>query len=183
MNAIYAELGSVTLPLARDTRGRRICILKDTNVSSLGAGPSTFFLAYGPAPSELIPVRFSRIKRRSAFLKHVKAKHDIDLTKVSFEEDAVAAASLIRVSPEAERVVTPPPDYTTATKEPTYKEEDLPTFSSDAMPKEEAHTPPTVVTPPPPVIDVVPSSEGYRWSSAGFVGTFFISGLPRLSYC
>ena len=133
--------------------------------------------------SELIPDGFARIKRRSAFLKHVKAKHDIDLNKMSFEEEAAATASLIRVSPGAERVATPPPDYTTATKEPMYKEEDLPTFSSDVMPKEEAHSPPSVVTPPPPVIDVVPSSEGYRWSSAGFVGTFFISGLRRLSYC
>jgi len=113
---------------------------------------------------------FARIKRRSAFMKHVKAKHDIDLSQVPFEEAAVAA-NLIRGSPEAERITTPPPDYTTASMEPMYKEEDLPTFSSDIMPKEEVHTPPSVVTPPPPVIDVVPSSEGYRWTSPGFVGT------------
>lgn len=130
--------------------------------------------------SGLIPAGFSRIKRRSAFMKHVKAKHDIDLSKMSFEEAANAA--LIRVSPEAERIATPPPDYTTATMEPMYKEEDLPTFSSDVMPKEEAHTPPSVDTPPPPVIDVLPSSEGYKWTSTGFVGTFFISGSRRLSY-
>jgi len=104
-------------------------------------------------------------------MKHVKAKHDIDLSKVPFEE-AATAADLIRVSPDTERISTPPPDYTTASMEPMYKEEDLPTFSSDTMPKEEAHTPPSVVTPPPPVIDVVPSSEGYKWSSTGFVGTF-----------
>jgi hypothetical protein len=101
-------------------------------------------------------------------MKHVKAKHDIDLSRVPFEEAAVAA-NLIRVTPDAERIATPPPDYTTATMEPMYKEEDLPTFSSDALPKEEAHTPLSVVTPPPPVIDVVPSSEGYKWTSTGFV--------------
>ena len=104
-------------------------------------------------------------------MKHVKAKHDIDLSMVPFEE-AAAAANLTRVSPDAERIATPPPDYPTATMEPMYKEEDLPNFSSDSLPKEEAHTPPSVVTPPPPVIDVVPSSEGYKWSSTGFVGTF-----------
>ena len=87
-------------------------------------------------------------------------------------EEAAAAADLIRVSPDAERVVTPPPDYTTATNEPMYNEEDLPTFSSDVMPKDEVYTPPSAVTPPPAVIDVVPSSEGYKWS-AGFVGTCF----------
>ena len=124
-----------------------------------------------PAHSALTPVRFARIKRRSAFVRHVKAKHDIDLANMSIDE-AAAAANLTRVSPEAERMATPPPDYPTAEKEPLYKEEDLPTFSSDAMPKEEVHTPPSVVTPPPPVIDVIPSSEGYKWSSAGFVGTF-----------
>lgn len=183
MSVICAELGSVTLPLVRDIRGRRTCIPKGTNVLSPAAGPSALFLpAYDSASSELTPAGFARIKRRSAFLKHVKAKHDIDLNKVPFEEAAIAA-NLIRVSPDAERVATPPPDYTTATKEPMYKEEDLPTFSSDAMPKEEVHTPPSVVTPPPPVIDVVPSSDGYKWSSVGFVGTFFISKLRRLSYC
>ena len=123
------------------------------------------------ATSELTRAGFTRIKRRSAFMKHVKAKHDIDLSRVPFEE-AAAAANLTRVSPDAERAATPPPDYTTASMEPMYKEEDLPTFSSDNMPKEEAHTPPSVVTPPPPVIDVVPSSEGYKWSSTGFVGAF-----------
>jgi len=110
----------------------------------------------------------TKIKRRSAFMKHVKAKHDIDLSMMPFEEAAVAA-SLIRVSPDAERVATPPPDYTTASLEPMYKEEDLPTFSSNVMPKEEARTPPSVATPPPSVIDVVPSLEGYKWSSTGFV--------------
>jgi len=110
----------------------------------------------------------TKIKRRSAFVKHVKVKHDIDLNRMSIEE-AATAADLIRASPDIERIVTPPPDYTTATNEPTYNEEDLPTFSSDVMPKEEAHTPPSVVTPPPSVIDVVPFSEGYKWSSAGFV--------------
>ena len=116
----------------------------------------------------------ARIKRRSAFMKHLKAKHDIDLNMMSIEE-AATAANLIRASPDAERVATPPPDYTTATKEPTYKEEDLPTFSSNPMPKEEAHTPLSVtVTPPPPVIDVVPSTEGYQWSSTGFGGTFHL---------
>jgi len=107
----------------------------------------------------------TKIKRRSAFVKHVKAKHDIDLNNMSIEETA-AAADLIRVSPDVERIATPPPDYTTATKEPMYKEEDLPTFSSDGMPKEEVYTPPSVITPPPAVIDVVPSSEGYKWSAS-----------------
>jgi len=109
----------------------------------------------------------TKIKRRSAFMKHVKAKHDIDLNMMSIEEAATAAN--IRVSPDAERIATPPPDYTTATKEPMYKEEDLPTFSSDVMPKEEVHTPLSVAPSPPPVIDVVPSSEGYTWSPPGFV--------------
>ena len=124
---------------------------------------------YDHASSELTPAGFSRIKRRSAFIKHVKAKHDIDLNKMSIEE-AAAAADLTRASPGAERIATPPPDYTTATKEPMYKEEDLPTFSSDCMPKEETYTPSSVTTPPPAIIDVVPSSEGYKWS-ADFVGT------------
>ena len=119
----------------------------------------------------LTPPDFARIKRRSAFVKHVKAKHEIDLNQMSIEE-AAAAAELIRGSPDVERVVTPPPDYTTATGEPMYEEEDLPTFSSGAMPKQENYTPPSVDTPPPAVIDVVPSSEGYRWS-AGFVGTCY----------
>jgi len=118
----------------------------------------------------------TKIKRRSAFVKHVKAKHDIDLNKLSLEE-AAAATDLIRVSPDAERIVTPPPDYTTATKEPMYNEEDLPTFSSDLMPKEEAHTPLSVVSPPPAVIDVVPSSEGYKWSSASFVDPVLETGV------
>jgi len=118
----------------------------------------------------------TKIKRRSAFVKHVKAKHEIDLNQMSIEE-ATAAAELIRGSPGVERVVTPPPDYTTATGEPMYEEEDLPTFSSGAMPKEENYTPPSVDTPPPAVIDVVPSSEGYRWS-AGFVEpTAFDTGI------
>lgn len=85
-------------------------------------------------------------------------------------EEAGVAADLIRVSPDVDRIATPPPDYTTATKEPMYQEEDLPTFSSDLMPKEEVYTPPSVVTPPPAIIEVIPSSEGYKWSSAGFVG-------------
>jgi len=111
----------------------------------------------------------TRIKRRSAFMKHVKAKHDIHLSSTPFEEGA-ATANLARVTPDSERISTPPPDYTTATMVPMYQEEDLPTFSSDVMPKEEAHTPPSVVTPPPLVIDVISSSEGYKWSSPGFVG-------------
>ena len=123
------------------------------------------------ASSELTPACFVRIKRRSAFVKHVKAKHDIDVNKIPFEEAAIAA-DLIRVSPDGDRIATPPPDYTTATMEPMYREEDLPTFSSDVMPKEEVHTPPSVVTPPPAIIDVIPSSEGYKWS-AGFFGTLF----------
>ena len=90
---------------------------------------------------------------------------------MQFEEAAVAA-NLIRVSPDAERISTPPPDYATAAMIPMYEEEDLPTFSPDLTSKEEAHTPLSVVTPPPPVIDLVPSSEGYKWSSTGFVGTF-----------
>ena len=167
------------LPLARDTRGRHICIQKDTNVLSLDAGPSTFTSLDIPPPSRLTRTAFSRIKRRSAFMKHVKAKHNIDLSVEPFGE-AAAAANLVRVSPEAERVATPPPDYTTATMEPMYKEEDLPTFLSDTLPKEEAHTPPSADTPPPPVIDVVPSSEGYKWSSTGFVGTF---SSPDLTVC
>jgi len=126
----------------------------------------------GSVRSELTPTGPNRIKRRSAFFKHVKAKHNIDLNKMSPEEVA-AAADLTRVSPDAERIATPPPDYTTATKEPMYNEEDLPIFSPDLMPKEEVHTPPQVVTPPPAVIDVIPSSEGYKWSSAGFVGSCF----------
>jgi hypothetical protein len=126
----------------------------------------------------------TKIKRRSAFMKHLKAKHDIDLNMMSIEE-AATAANLIRASPDAERVATPPPDYTTATKEPTYKEEDLPTFSSNPMPKEEAHTPLSVVTPPPPVIDVVPSTEGYQWSSTGFgdpaaLGAGVVYGSPEI---
>jgi len=92
-------------------------------------------------------------------------------------EEAGAAAGLIRGSPDVERVITPPPDYTTATNEPMYKEEDLPMFSSGAMQKEEDYTSPSVDTPPPAVIDVVPSSEGYRWS-AGFVEpTAFDTGV------
>ncbi|KAF9651081.1 hypothetical protein BDM02DRAFT_956179 [Thelephora ganbajun] len=119
----------------------------------------------------------TKIKRRSAFVKHVKAKHDIDLNKMSIGE-AAAAADLVRVSPDAERITTPPPDYITATKEPMYKEEDLPTFSSDIMPKEEAYTPSSVVTLPPAVIDIIPSSEGYKWPSAGFVDpTTFDAGI------
>lgn len=110
----------------------------------------------------------TKIKRRSAFVKHVKAKHDIDLNKMSIEEAAVAA-DLIRVSPDVERIVTPPPDYTTATKEPMYNEEDLPTFTPVFMPKEEVYTPQSTASPPPAVIDVVPSPEGYKWSSAGLV--------------
>lgn len=110
----------------------------------------------------------TKIKRRSAFVKHVKAKHDIDLSQMSLEETA-ATAELGRVSPEAERIPTPPPDYTTATQEPMYQEEELPSFSSDTAPKEEVYTPPSVETPPPAIIDVVPSSEGYKWSSAGLV--------------
>lgn len=166
-----AELGSVILPLARDTRGRRTCIPKDTNVLSLDAGPSASNpLATIPFP-DLTPLDFARIKRRSAFVKHVKAKHEIDLNSMSIEE-AAAAAELIRGSPDVERVVTPPPDYTTATSEPMYEEEDLPRFSSGSMPKEQNYVPPSVDTPPPAVIDVVPSSEGYRWS-AGFVGTCY----------
>lgn len=103
-------------------------------------------------------------------MKHVKAKHGIDLNTMAIEEAAIAA-DLIRVSPDVERIVTPPPDYTTAAKEPTYQEEDLPAFTSDFMPKEEVHTPPSVVTPPPAVIDVISSAEGYKWSPAGFLGS------------
>jgi len=95
-------------------------------------------------------------------------------------EEAAAAANLIRVSPDAERISTPPPDYTTATMVPMYEEEDLPTFSQDLLPKEEAYTPLSVATPPPPVIDVVPSSEGYKWSSTGFLGTF---SVPNHAVC
>lgn len=135
----------------------------------------------GRVPPGLISPAFSRIKRRSAFVRHVKAKHDIDLNNMSIEE-AAAAADLIRASPDAERIVTPPPDYTTATKEPMYNEEDLPTFSSDVMTKEEVYTPPSVDTPPPIVIDVLPSSEGYKWSTS-FVGTCFHFGLHRFLYC
>ena len=159
------------LPLVRDTRGRHTCTLKDTNVLLPGAGPSTFVFTHDPALCGLTRTAFARIKRRSAFIKHLKAKHDIDLSTMQYAEAAIAA-NLIRVTPDAERISTPPPDYTTATMVPMYEEEDLPTFSQDLMPKEEAHTPLSVVTPPPPVIDVVPSSEGYKWSSAGFVGTF-----------
>ena len=100
---------------------------------------------------------------------------------MQFEEAAVAA-NLIRVSPDSERTSTPPPDYTTATMVPMYEEEDLPTFASDLMPKEEAHTPLSVVTPPPPVIDVVHSPEGYKWSSTGFVGKFSVSESCHLPY-
>jgi len=118
----------------------------------------------------------TKIKRRSAFVKHVKAKHDIDVNRIPFEEAAIAA-DLVRVSPEADRIATPPPDYTTATREPMYKEEDLPTFSSDAMPKEEVYTPQSVVTPPPAVIDVIPSSEGYKWSAGFFDPTALDAGV------
>jgi len=120
-----------------------------------------------PGPT---PVCFARIKRRSAFVKHVKAKHGIDVNSMSFEETAAAAD--LRVSPGVESITTPPPDYTTATGEPMYNEEDLPTFSSPVMPKEEVYTPPSGVAPPPVVIEVVPSSEGYKWSE-GFIGGCF----------
>ena len=118
----------------------------------------------------LIQVCFARIKRRSAFVKHVKAKHDIDLNKMSPEETAAAVG--LRLSPDVDGIATPPPDYSTATNEPMYNEEDLPTFSSPVLPKEEVHTPPSVVTPPPAIIDVVPSSEGYKWST-DFLGRCF----------
>ena len=168
---MYVELGSVILPLARDTRGRRTCTPKGTNVLSLDAEPSASApLLIMPSP-DLTPSDSARIKRRSAFVKHVKAKHDIDLNKMSIEEAGIAA-DLIRGSPDVERVVTPPPDYAAATQEPMYEEEDLPTFSSGAMPKEEGYTPPSVDTPPPAVIDVIPSSEGYRWST-GFAGACY----------
>jgi len=121
----------------------------------------------------------TKIKRRSAFVKHVKAKHDIDVNKMPFWEVA-AAVELIRSSPDVERIATPPPDYTTATKEPMYEEEDLPTFPPDAMPKEEVHTPVSVVTPPPAVIDVIPSSEGCGWSASFFgpTGLDVVCGSP-----
>ena len=168
---MYVELGSVILPLARDTRGRRTCTPKGTNVLLLDAELSMSAPLVTIPDPDLTPPDFARIKRRSAFVKHVKAKHDIDLNKMSIEEAGIAA-DLIRGSPDAERVFTPPPDYASATQEPMYEEEDLPTFSSGAMPKEEDYTPPSVDTPPPAVIDVVPSSEGYRWS-AGFVGACY----------
>ena len=118
-------------------------------------------------------------------MKHLKSKHDIDvdLTRMSIEEAAIATVELTRASPDGERMLTPPPDYTTATNQPTYQEEDLPSFSLGGMPKEEVHTPPSVDTPPPAVIDVVPSSEGYKWSSAGFVGSFPSPGYVHLLYC
>lgn len=127
----------------------------------------------------------TKIKRRSAFVKHLKSKHDIDidLTRMSIEEAAASTVESTRASPDAERMLTPPPDYGTATNQPMYQEEDLPSFCPGAMPKEEVHTPPSVDTPPPAVIDVVPSSEGYKWSSAGFVdhavlGAGVVCGSP-----
>ena len=163
----------MTLPLVRDIRGRPIRIPRVTNALSLDAEPSmTLPPATPPLPNLNLISSFPRIKRRSAFVKHVKAKHNIDLNTMSVDE-AAAAEGLFRASPDAERIATPPPDYTTASKEPMYREEDLPTFSSDVMPKEEVHTPPSIVTPPPAVIEVVPSPEGYKWSSAGFIGSCF----------
>ena len=153
------------LPLAQDTRGRRTHIRKDTTVSIQDAGPS----ALVPLVISLLRTNSPpRIKRRSAFVKHLKAKHgvDIDLTKTSIEE-AAAATDLLSVPPEAKKAATPPPDYTTAAKQRRYQEEDLPAFPPDAVPKLE------VVTPPPAVIDVVPSSEGFCWSSAGLIGSCF----------
>jgi len=129
----------------------------------------------------------TKIKRRSAFVKHVKAKHDVDLTKVSLEE-ATAAAAVIVIHPDVGGVTatTPPPDYTTAAKARMYQEEDLPTFPPDVRPKEEVYTPPsTVVTPPPAVINVVPSSQGYEWCTPDFIdpalGTGIVCGSPDLA--
>ena len=157
----------------RDIRGRHICTPKGTNVSSKDAGPSEFVSVCDQPPPELTPVSSTRIKRRSAFVKHVKAKHGVvDMSKMSIEE-AAAAADLIRDLPDVGKA-TPPPDYTTAAKARMYREEDLPTFPLGAMPKEEAYTPPpSVDTPPPGVIDILPSSGGYRWSSANFIGSCF----------
>jgi len=117
----------------------------------------------------------TKIKRRSAFVRHVKAKHDIDLNKMSPEETAAAVG--LRLSPDIDGIATPPPDYITATNEPMYNEEDLPTFSSPVMPKEEVHTPSVVVTPPPTFIDVVPSSEGYTWCTDFVDNTVLDTGV------
>lgn len=113
----------------------------------------------------------ARIKRRSAFVKHLKAKHAVDLAKTTIEE-AAASLGLLTVPLCVEKAGTPPPTYHTAAKERIYQEEDLPTFPSDVAPKEEVYTP-SALTPPPAVIDVIPSSEGFRWSSGDFVGSCF----------
>jgi len=106
----------------------------------------------------------TKIKRRSAFVKHVKAKHGVDIANMSAEE--VAAA----VPLHAEKAATPPPDYITAAKARMYQEEELPTFQSDVVPKQEVYTPPSVLTPPPAVIHVIPSPDGFTWSPADFIG-------------
>ena len=117
--------------------------------------------------SELIPTAFARIKRRSAFVKHVKAKHHLDITSMSVEE-AAAAADTGKVSLSVEKAATPPPDYRVASMARVYQEEELPTFQSEVMPKEEVYTPP-----PPTVIDIIPSPDGSRWSPAHLIGSCF----------
>jgi hypothetical protein len=117
--------------------------------------------------SELTPTSSARIKRRSAFVKHVKAKHGVDIANMSAEEAAAA------VPLHVEKPATPPPDYITAAKARMYQEEELPTFQSDVVPKQEVYTPPSVVSPPPAVIHVIPSPEGFRWSPADFIGSCF----------
>lgn len=55
MSAMYVELGSVTLPPVLDTRGRPICVLKDTHVLSLDARLSAFVPLCSGFFSELTP--------------------------------------------------------------------------------------------------------------------------------
>ena len=134
------------------------------------------------ASSELTPSS-ARIKRRSAFVKHLREKHGLDMDNMSIEEAAAAAAAAGMVPFDVPKAATPPPDYGTAAQQPIYEGEALPTFPSDVVPKEEAYTPPSVVTPPPSIIDVVSSSEGYTWSSGDFIGSCFhlwITAFPSL---
>jgi len=128
----------------------------------------------------------TKIKRRSAFVKHAKLKHGVDITK-ALADAAAAAAGLPTAPLDVQKVSTPPPDYSIAAKQRMYQEEELPTFPSEIASKEEAYSPPSVVTPPPAAIDVIPSSEGFIWSpSADFIGhttlgTGIVCGSPDLA--
>lgn len=96
------------------------------------------------------------------------------MTKMSIE-DAAVAADMIKPPPDVGQAATPPPDYTAAAKQRRYQEEDLPSFPSDAIPKEE------VYTPPPAALDVIPLG-GFRWPSADFIGSCFHLQIACLHY-